>query len=409
MNKILSFIKYAIPVIMGAFMMTGCVEEYEAELPESETNLLVVSGTICSNELSQFHLTWSASLNNDHTDYFSDYDQSTYTYVQPVIDARVTICGSDGSEYGCTTNEAGIYVCNTPELNPNTSYYITIAYNDDVYQSTPEKPIRTPEIETLEYFQKDSFSNVEILLSTAEPDNPEQTTYFTWEYAETWEVRPTRKTSIYFDVETQTRKYLTAAQQYPERGWKFGNNGTILTESTAHYDGGMFTKYQLLSIPRKDERITWNYCNDVTQRAISKAEYEYNMACIQAGWDMGGLFSPQPSALPTNIHCTTSSKRAIGYVGCSQNIAKKRIYIDGTQISRELPEPGPYIKLPDCSEYDCCKMIDRGLVLYIWNDGRMIFEPLVTYWAYPEDFDVRLRGATTVKPDYMPPFYDYNE
>lgn len=405
MNKILSFIKYAIPAVMGAFMMTGCVEEYEAELPDNETHLLVVNGTICSNTFSLFHLTWSTSLNNKKTDYVNDYLQDTYSIVDPVLNARVTICGSDGSEYECTAYDSGIYGCYTPELNSNTSYYITIRYDNDVYQSAPEKPIRTPELE-LEYFQKDSLSNIEVLLSTGEPDDPNQTTYYTWEYAETWEIRPTRTTSIYFDLATQSRQYLTPAQQYPDRGWKFGNNETILTESTAHYEGGKFTKYQLLNIPRDDERITWNYCNDVTQRAISKAEYEYNMACIQAGWDMGGLFSPQPSALPTNIRCTTSSKRAIGYVGCSQNVAYKRIYIDGTQISREQPEPGPYIKLPDCSEYDCYKMADRGLVLYIWDDGRMVQKPLVTYWAYPEDFDVRLRGATTIKPEYMPPFYE---
>ena len=44
------------------------------------------------------------------------------------------------------------------------------------------------------------------------------------------------------------------------------------------------------------------------------------------------------------------------------------------------------------------------MVLYIWDDKRLIQGPLTTYWAYPQDFDVRLNGATTVKPDYMPPF-----
>jgi hypothetical protein len=34
----------------------------------------------------------------------------------------------------------------------------------------------------------------------------------------------------------------------------------------------------------------------------------------------------------------------------------------------------------------------------------MIGDPLSTYWAYPFDFDVRLKGASVFKPDYMPPF-----
>ena len=164
------------------------------------------------------------------------------------------------------------------------------------------------------------------------------------------------------------------------------------------------SKYQLLSIPRYDERVSWYYCFDLTQRAISKAEYEYEMACRQAGWEMGGLFTPQPSSFPTNIRCTTSSKRVVGYVGCSLNTAYKRLYIDGTTISRILPEPQKLLILDDCTEVDCMAQVQQGMVLYEWNDGRMANLPLVTSWGRPEDFDVRLRGATIEKPYYMPPF-----
>ena len=246
--------------------------------------------------------------------------------------------------------------------------------------------------------------NIQILLTTAEPDDPTQTAYYSWEYTETWEVRPTRQTSVYFDLEEMTAKYLSPAEQYPEKGWKIVDSKAILTESTAHYVDGKFNKYQLLDISYKSERIAWNYCNEVTQRAITKGEYEYNKACLEAGWEMGGLFTPQPSALPTNIHCTTSSKRAIGYIGCSLNTVSKRVYIDGHDIYREVPQPGGYVKLDDCTEEDCVKMVYQGMVLYIWDDKRMIQQPLTTYWAFPADFDVRLSGATTTKPDYMPPF-----
>ncbi len=428
MNNRLLYFKYALSTLVGLFMTTACVEEYEAELPETESCLLVVDGTICSNSYSLFNLTWSVPLSNRHErDYYhyssSDYGSSSsdyfYSVEKYVSGATVTICGTDGSKYECpeVVNRyeqwyddyveyygTGIYGCFTPELDPNVSYYVTIEYNGDTWQSTPEKPIRTPDIETLEYFQKDSLSNVEVLLTTAAPDDPDQMTYYTWNYGETWEVRPARETKIYFDLNTLTKQNLPDDQKYPERGWKYGHDETILTASSAHYDGGKFTRYQLLEIPRDDERVSWYYCNDVTQRAISKAEYEYDMACIQAGWEMGGLFSPQPSALPTNIRCLTSSNRAIGYVGCSLNVVRKRMYIDGTQISRILPEPGPLKIFDSCSEIDCIKMVQNGWVLYLWYDGRMIGDPLSTYWAYPVDFDVRLKGASVFKPDYMPPF-----
>lgn len=407
MNKISISIKNILSVIGCLFMMTGCVEEYEAELPESETHLLVVNGTISSG-YSQFHLSWSEPLENAN----KGKDRKSYSIedVKPVEHAVVTIHGTDGSEYKCTDDGAeygyptGIYSCYMPMLNPDVSYYVIIKCNEGTYRSTPEKPIRTPDIETLEYFQKDSLSDVEVLLTTADPDNPDKTSYFTWDYKETWEIRPTRITSIYFDIETMTRKYMTKDRQYPKRGWKFGRNEIILAGSTIHYAGGRMSKYQLLDIPRDDERVSWYYCFDLTQRAISKAEYEYELACRQAGWEMGGLFTPQPSSFPTNIRCTTSSNRVIGYVGCSLNTIWARMYIDCTKISRILPKPNKLKKLDDCQEVDCMRMTQEGKVLYDWNDGRQAMQPLVTLWGEPEDFDVRLRGATTEKPYYMPPF-----
>lgn len=389
-------------------MLTGCVEEYKADLPEGETNLLVVNGTIRSNAKSEFYLTWSIPLfynqsstyNSQGTSYGNDYSWGG----QVVYYARVTICGTDGSEYACEIQDNGYYSCDTPSLDPNVSYYVRIECDGDIYQSDPEKPLHTPDIEKLEYYQKGKLENIQILLTTAEPDDPTQTAYYTWEYTETWEVRPTRQTWVYFDLEEKTAKYLSPAEQYPEKGWKIVDSKAILTESTAHYVDSKFTKYQLLDISYKSERIAWNYCNEVTQRAITKAEYEYNKACLEAGWEMGGLFTPQPSALPTNIHCTTSSKRAIGYVGCSLNTISKRVYIDGSDIYREVPQPGAYIKLDDCTEDDCVKMAYQGMILYIWDDKRMMQQPLTTYWALPADFDVRLSGAITTKPDYMPPF-----
>jgi hypothetical protein len=417
MNRIPLFLKYALSAVIGLCVMTGCVDEYEAELPEGDSHLLVVSGTICSGRYSEFHLTWSVPLRQeaDYNYYSSLYSSSSaYSEVQPVRDARVAICGTDGSVYECPEHTVsydnhgysysfgtGVYGCDTPELNPDVSYYVTIDYDGDTYRSTPEKPIRTPDIESLEYFQKDSQSSVEVLLTTAEPDNPDQTTYCTWTYGETWEVRPLRQTVIYFDVSTMTRQYLTGDQQYPARGWKFGHEESIISASTANYADGRFNRYQLLDIPRDDERVSWCYSNEVTQRAVSKTEYEYMKACLEAGWEMGGLFSPQPSALPTNIHCLTSSKRAIGYVGCSQNVATKRMYINASEISRDLPKPGPFVEF-DCSERDCAVMVQQGWILYLWYDNRIGGGPLTTYWAYPADFDVRLHGAVTYKPDYMP-------
>ena len=43
--------------------LSGCIEEFEADVPAEETSLLVVEGTICSSGLNTFVLSRTTSLN----------------------------------------------------------------------------------------------------------------------------------------------------------------------------------------------------------------------------------------------------------------------------------------------------------------------------------------------------------
>ena len=49
-------------LIIGA-MLSGCIEEYEADIPAEDSDLLVVEGTICSGTLNTFILSRTQSVN----------------------------------------------------------------------------------------------------------------------------------------------------------------------------------------------------------------------------------------------------------------------------------------------------------------------------------------------------------
>lgn len=140
----------------------------------------------------------------------------------------------------------------------------------------------------------------------------------------------------------------------------------------------------------------------VQQRAITKAEYEYERARLQAGTEMGGLFTPQPSALPTNIHCLTSSKHVIGYVGCSMNTSERRFFIDADDYSIYNPiREDLRMWVEDPSPEWCKLLVNRGMFLCEWIDERM--NPngtLRTAWAFPHLLDVRSKGAYIDEPDF---------
>ena len=105
------------------------------------------------------------------------------------------------------------------------------------------------------------------------------------------------------------------------------SSSTILVGNSRNYEGQHIRKLKLYDVDRADERVYYKYSGLIHQRTISKAEYEYDLARRQASSEMGGLFTPLPSALPSNIHCLTSKKHVIGFVGCSLNTSEYRFFL----------------------------------------------------------------------------------
>ena len=142
------------------------------------------------------------------------------------------------------------------------------------------------------------------------------------------------------------------------------------------------------------------YSGLIHQRAISKAEYEYELARRQAGSEMGGLFTPQPSALPTNIRCLTSGKHVIGFVGCALNTSEYRFFLDALDYEIHPPvhdDARLWVKNP--SDEECCKLVDKGMYLCEWTTSG-VDGSLQTAWAYEKQLDVRYKGAYIEEPDF---------
>ena len=80
--------KYKIYLLL--FCLTGCVSEYNAQLPSSDEELLVVTGDIIANTEAIFSLSKSIPLSEDMPE---DYRN---------IYARIAVVGSDGyrSDFG---------------------------------------------------------------------------------------------------------------------------------------------------------------------------------------------------------------------------------------------------------------------------------------------------------------------
>ena len=205
---------------------------------------------------------------------------------------------------------------------------------------------------------------------------------------------------MYFDKEEM--KPIYKANYFPSRGWKNAVDTANIVGTSTSYEGQHIQRLKIYGIDCSNERIHHRYSGLVHQRAITKNEYEYLLACRQAGSEMGGLFTPLPSALPTNIRCLTSDKHVIGYVGCSMNTSEYRFFLNASDYNILLPHwEDARLWLEYCSEDDCCRLVDAGMFLCEWQDTR--FSPqgmLRTAWAYEKQLDVRYKGAYIEEPDF---------
>lgn len=372
-------------LVAVAGTLAGCIEEYEADIPADDSDLLVVEGTI-RPDLNTFSLSRTQAIDASHT-------------AQKVAGAVIAVRGSDGSEY-VADGFLGKYHCRVVSLSPDVMYWLHIELDGEVYESEPQKPLPTEKIADIRGVQNTPESDIDVLVTPAAPFDADKTNYYLWTYEETWEVHPDYTTILLFD--TEIMKPVVKLDQFPERGWRDAIGQTIMVGESTNYDGQHIQGFKMYDLDRSNWRLYYRYSGLVHQRAISKAEYEYELARRQAGSEMGGLFTPLPSALPTNVHCLTSSKRVIGFVGCSLNTSDYRFFLNAKDYTiYRTPQNEQLVWVENPSLNYCRSLVNRGMYLCRWDDDRM--KPggsLMTAWAYESQLNVAYKGAYTEEPDF---------
>lgn len=374
-----------------SLIVCSCVEEFNAVLPESDTDLLVVDGNIVSDSTVIFTLSRSFSINEESIP--ENYNQ---------IKAEVTVIGSDGSNYKGKELGNGKYGVTIGTLNPQNNYHLEIIWEGNTYTSTPQKPLVTEDM-TLNFKQSSETGPVHIQITTP-PSADGETSYYIWDYVEDWEIRTVFRCCAVFDPKEGENGTIIEYDEPPyDQGWVHKEPYDILINSTDNFQGNHLKEKTLYSIGHNDNRISHLYSTFVTQRKITKGEYEYYQCKERYTNDMGGLFTPQPSELPTNITCINKDKRVIGYVGVNMNVSQQRMFIPTTEVC--------YEQAYHCMEYgsehfngdDNKTIYLRGYQISFYSAPPMM--PPIINWAPTNCVDCRALGADpNAKPDFWPDF-----
>lgn len=359
----------------------SCIDPYDAELPVSDQQYLVIEGFISGESVCEFYLSRSLSLNPKAEELLN----------RKVKDASVRICGSDQSAIDVPHIGEGCYQTYVGSLNAGCQYWLEISWEGRTYSSKPATPLHTPAIVDLQYNQPREDLQVDILVTPELTSSDEQ--YLRWDYAEDWEISTPYHSDWEFDPKAGV---IQRASQKLNIGYCKDYTHPSVVGNNVDFANHEIKNMRLYSVDNLDNRFNFIYCTTVTQRAITKEQYEYEKLKLRQSDDMGGLFTPQPTELPTNISCSDGKYKAIGYIGVTLNAAQKRIYITYKNVGYRLTRFPRILSDEDVAKYKNNEEIYRNGYYILEHDdmtGR-------TSWIERWGVDSRAWGATLEKPHF---------
>jgi len=381
-------------ILFCAVLLCSCVDEYNAELPDSTQQMLVVEGDIYSDSTTTIRLTHTIGLTSGEV-----------SGIPTVSSAKVSVKGTDGSLYNAVEGGSGAYKLTVGHLSPNEQYWLSITTFDGLnYESEPASPIDAPSF-ILSYEQKPEeelpHAPVNVYVTAEKTDEP---LYLCWSYNECSELKTPCSTIWNYYPAAMAIDTLS----FPiDHGFGMRVSGGYIAACSDDYQDNRIDGYRLVSIPITSPRLCYVYYICARQEAITKAEYEYEEARRKQSDEMGGLFTPQPSQLPTNIHCTNGDKGVIGYIGVRGRVTQCEMYLRNAFEIRYKEARKYRIIMPD----EIAKNSFTPQFLYSSGYQVMEYDPTqgkatwITRWAI--DCRERTWGFTTFEqPDYWNPHYE---
>lgn len=370
-------------------LLAGCVKPYNAPVPDAAKTYLVVDGFVNLNGPSTFRLSRTLGL-----------AAST-----PVAESKAIVVIKDdlGKEYPLSERPAGTYTyAPRTALDSTRRYQLRVVTTGRTeYLSDLAESQRTPPIDTISW--KYTGDGVQLYVSAhGAPGRP--TTYYRWDYRETWRYTSAFYSHLFYDKTTQQ---LVQRNDDIYNCWSTVNSNTISLGNTAALAQDVLTNQPLLFIPNKSVRLRIRYSILVMQYGQTADEYRYWETLKKNTESVGSLYDALPTQLTGNIHALADpAEPVLGYVG-AHSVRSHRIYID----RNELPLP---LNWPFETGYESCGRIPMEFSPFdakavfstpnylpidpIYDDAGVVIKG---YFGAPTNcVDCRTQGGDNLRPSF---------
>ncbi len=369
----------------------GCKDKYVPKINSPATGYLVVEGFINSGgSPSVFTLSRSTKL----------YDTVDIIFEE---NATVTIQGENQESYLLSDKGKGTYVSDTLHLDSGEKYRLHIMTQDGrEYVSDYESIQYTPPIDSVTWVRTND--GIALYVSTHDPQTIPG--YYRWDYDETWEIHSTYESSLEYTKDPNTgeiagiayRNASGTADTLIYKCWKSDVSTDIhLGSSEKLTSNVIFLPFHTLQ--SGDEKLSVLYSINLKQFALSKAAYDFYQVLKVNTEQLGSIFDPEPTSLPSNIHCVNHpAETVVGYVSVSQE-QDKRIFIRNADVPR-------WNYSQKCDEIVIANNADSikkyGIGTLPTVPHTILGLSIVDFYAAPSTcVDCTLRG-TNIKPSFWP-------
>lgn len=327
-KKLLNISPSTVVIFIGLLFFASCKDPYFPTVNSSKSHYLVVDGYINSNGLTNIKLTRTRTISKG----------DTAAYINET-GANIAIQDNQNNVYPLQEIGDGNY-SSSNFLDVNNKYRLHIITTDNKEYVSDFVPCKvSPLIDNLGWKLQDG--NVQVFVNTHDPNN--HTTYYRWDYVETWEFHSQYYSYLQFvtqpDIAVVTRTVPVFVC------YRTGNSSNIFLGSSAKLQADVIHEAPLELIPNHDRRISVLYSAFVTQYALDSSAYIYWSAMKGNTEEVGSIFGNQPNQTQGNIHnIKDSTEIVIGYVGAGSP-QQQRIFISNSDVPPGWNQPR------NCIEY----------------------------------------------------------
>ena len=379
MKRILQILSVILLSISG---LPGCKKPYNPPEIKTETNFLVVDGSITCGNNAVTSITLSRTTNLGDSILFN-----------PELNAVLSIEQEQGTIFPVTEQGNGVYISQPLNLDPAKKYRLQIrTAGNKNYVSDYVTAKTSPAIDSLTWKQD---GDVTISVHTHDPLN--NTRYYRWEYNETWTY------ASLFHAEWIVKDgwiYVHDSITQIDSCWRSANSNNIVVGSSVALSEDVISDFPVAVVPQHHEKIGKRYSILVKQSALTEEAFRYLQLIQKNTEQLGTLFDAQPSQLKGNIHpADNPNEPVIGFISAS-TVTEKRIFIQHDQLTDWVPTysietcGNPLIINQNMTDYRIWDYPDPAYtILYYIMGGTMaiIKKPCI---------DCRERGGVNVKPSF---------